>query len=147
VLGWLPGVRHRPEELARAFFSARFSRVLDPLGYATLMRWRLYAEEGLAGKEAGLWLQDDSLTVEYGGETLSRFEVEISAGNGKLRAVGQPRLFENAYALPQLRLFALEALGESGWLRALKLEEYSPRRSRRPQGLQQALFAYYVGWG
>jgi len=69
----------------------------------------------------------------------------ISASNGKLRAVSQPRLFENAYAPPQPRLFALEALGESGWLRALKLEEYSPRRSRCPQGLQQALFAYHVG--
>ena len=34
VLGWLTGVRYRPEDLERAFFSTRFSRVLDSLGYA-----------------------------------------------------------------------------------------------------------------
>ena len=41
------------------------------LGYATVMRWRLYPEEGLAGKEADLWLLDKTLTVEHGGELLS----------------------------------------------------------------------------
>ena len=41
VLGWVTGVRYRPEDLERAFFSIRFSRMLDPLGYATFWRWRL----------------------------------------------------------------------------------------------------------
>ncbi len=43
---------------------------------------------------------------------------------------------------PQPRLFALDALGEAGWLKALKLEGYSPRSPRRPQSLQQGLFPY-----
>ncbi len=34
VLGFLSGVRHREEELRRAFFSIRFARTLDSLGYA-----------------------------------------------------------------------------------------------------------------
>ena len=34
VLGWLTEVRYRPEDLERAFFSSRFARVLDGLGYA-----------------------------------------------------------------------------------------------------------------
>ncbi len=34
VLGFLSGVRHREEELRRAFFSSRFARTLDALGYA-----------------------------------------------------------------------------------------------------------------
>jgi transposase InsO family protein len=38
VLGWVTGVRYRPEDLERAFFSVRFSRTLDPLGYATFRR-------------------------------------------------------------------------------------------------------------
>jgi hypothetical protein len=49
--GWTPFV-----SLQVPFFSERHSRVLDNPGYATLMRRRLYAEEGLAGKEADLWL-------------------------------------------------------------------------------------------
>ena len=47
---------------------------------------------------------------------------------GELRPVARPRLFENYHGLrrPQRRLFALDSLGEGGWLKAL----------------QQALFAY-----
>jgi len=44
VLGFVSGVRHREEELACAFFSARFVRVLDSLGYARFRHWRLYGE-------------------------------------------------------------------------------------------------------
>jgi hypothetical protein len=35
--------------MRRAFFSARFVRVLYSLGYARLKNWRLYGEEVLAG--------------------------------------------------------------------------------------------------
>jgi hypothetical protein len=60
VLGFVSGVRHREEELRRAFFSARFVRVLDALGYVRFMHWRLYGEEALAGSEAALWLAAES---------------------------------------------------------------------------------------
>ena len=42
----------------------------------------------------------------------------------------------------QRRLFALDSLGEGGWLKALRLEGYAPRAPRRPQAVQQALFPY-----
>jgi hypothetical protein len=42
VLSWVAGMRFHPTDLERAFFSERFSRVLDGSGYATLMRWKLY---------------------------------------------------------------------------------------------------------
>ncbi len=79
VLGWVTGLRYRPEDLERACFASRFSRVLDALGYATFRRWRLYGEEALAGREAALWLHDSSLTLEHGGRPLSRYDVERSA--------------------------------------------------------------------
>ena len=140
-------MRYRPEDLDRAFFSVRFSRVLDDLGYATWRRWRLYGEEGLAGKEAALWLRERTLTVEHGGEPLSRYEVEVAADTGKPRSVGRPRLFETSFATPQPRLFALAALGEAGWLKAVKLEDYAPRKPRRPAMPQRALFTYGEAWG
>ncbi len=77
--------------------------------------------------------------MEYGGEPLSRYDVELVARTGELRAVGRPRLFETSRALPQLRIFALD---EAGWLKALKLDGYSPRTSRRPRALQGVLFSY-----
>jgi hypothetical protein len=144
VLGFASGVRHREEELSRAFFSARFVRVLDSLGYTRFRHWKVYGEEALAGREAALWLAAESLTVEHAGEPLSRYEVRVEPGTGELRAVTRPRLFENSHGLnrPQRRLFALDSLGEGGWLKAMRLEGYAPRRPRGPLALQQALFPY-----
>jgi putative transposase len=51
VLSWVRTPRYQEEDLARAFFSARYTRTLDDLGYLILQRFRLYAEEGLAGTE------------------------------------------------------------------------------------------------
>jgi hypothetical protein len=122
--------------------------VLDALGYVTLMRWRLYAEEGLAGKEAVLWLLERTLTVEHAEETLSAYEVDHDpaggrGGSGRLLAVRRPTLFETPFASGQMRLFDLtETLGEDGWLKVLRLDEYAPRSARRPQMLQQVLFTY-----
>jgi hypothetical protein len=59
----------------------------------------------------------------------------------KAEALRDPRL------LPQPRLFGLDALGEGGWLKAMRLAGYAPRNPRRPEGLQQALFAYHEAWG
>jgi hypothetical protein len=45
--------------------------------------------------------------------------------------------------LHQPRFFDLaEALGEEGWIKFIKLDEYTPRQSRRPEELQQVLLPY-----
>ncbi len=144
VLGFLTSVRHRPEDLERAFFSTRFTRVLNSSGYARLKHWKIYAEEGLARREVTLWLGPEVLTVEFAGESLARYDVEYSVWTKNLREVTRPQLFESSYrvAIAQLRLFELEALGESGWLKALRLEDYALRKPRRPQMLQEVLFSY-----
>ena len=136
-------VRYHPMDLGRAFFSTRFTRVLDASGYARIKHWRVYAEEGLARCEVALWLGDEGLVVEYEGQALSRYDVSLSHAASKLKDVTNPRLFATRHRTPQLRLFALEdALGESGWLKALRLDEYAARTRFRPQALQQALFGY-----
>ena len=142
VLGFLTGVRHRSEDLQRAFFSTRFVRVLDRSGYAHLKHWKVYAEESLARREVTLWLGPDVLNVEFAGEPLARYAVEYSPRTDRLREVKRPRLFSHRFAVAQLRLFELDALGESGWLKAVRLEGYVTRSPRRPQVLQQALFPY-----
>jgi hypothetical protein len=85
----------------------------------------------LPKKEATLWLESDSLTLEYRGQPLSRHEVKHVEGTEELRTITRPRLFETSYVLPQLRLFGLESFGEEGWLKALRLKGYAPRRSSR----------------
>jgi putative transposase len=144
VLGFLTGVRHREEDLERAFFSTRFVRVLDASGYARIKHWKVYAEEGLARREVALWLGPDVLNVEFAGEPIARYDVEYSPRTDRLREVKKPRLFETVHRLDpaQPRLFGLEALGEGGWLKVLKMGEYAPRGPRHGQALQQALFSW-----
>jgi hypothetical protein len=76
----------------------------------------------------------------HAGEVLSRYDVKYLPGTKKRARVSRPRLFETSGVLPQLRLFGLEALGEAGWLKALKLEEYATRQPRQQEALQP-LFA------
>lgn len=139
ILTFLTGIRYHPEDLQRAFFSTRYVRVLDPLGYARLMHWRVYGEEALAKRDAALWLDEENLTVEYQGEALSRYEVALQAETGRLREVGSPQVFETTHRSPQPRLFDLSDIL---WLRALRVNDYAPRSPSRRQVLQQALFPH-----
>jgi hypothetical protein len=129
-------------KLERAFSSSRFTRRLDALGCARFRRWRLYAEEGFARCEVAVWISNDDLVVEYAGQTLSSYDVSFS-DDAKLREVTNPRLLLTRHRTQQqLKLFALEyELGEDGWLKVLRLEEYAVR-SRRPEVLQQTPFPY-----
>ena len=81
--------------------------------------------------------------MEYAGEPLARYDVEYSPRTKNLREVKNPQLFETSHrvGVAQLRLFGLEALGEIEWLKASRLDEYSPRSPWRSQVLQQTLFA------
>jgi putative transposase len=146
VLGVLREAHLLPADLDRTFFAEHFTRVLDAFGYVVWQRWKVYGEEGLAGREAALWLREKTLTVEHAGEPLSRYAVEFSADPGKPRAVARPVLFGSAVPPMQPKLFRLESLGEGGWLKSLRLEDYAPRR-KRPVSLQQALFLYHEAWG
>ena len=145
VLGPVRVVRHHPVDLGRAFFSTMLVRRLDASGYARVKHWRVYAEEGLARCEVAVWLGGGEMALEYGGRTLSRYDASLSR-EAKLEAVSNPRLFANPYVTAQPKLFALDTLGEGGWLKALRLEGYAAR-TRRPEALQQALFPYHGAWG
>ena len=91
---------------------------------------------------------ENTLTAEHAGEPLSAYEVAYDADGGRGRTgrlleVRKPTLFETPFVAGQMRLFGLaETLGEDGWLKALRLEDYAPRSSSRPGMLQQVLFAY-----
>lgn len=99
------------------------------------------------------WPEQVEYEREYGGEALSHYKVECDpavgvSSVGRLRAVKSPTLYETSITLDQLRLFNLsEALGEEGWIKFLKLDEYAPRQPRLPDELQQVLFAYHEACG
>ena len=85
--------------------------------------------------------------MEYGRETLSSYEVKragsgvgnyggSSGGAGKLEEVTKPTLLETSYQQPHLKLVELvEILGNTGWLKVLRLDDYAARKPRRLQAL------------
>ncbi len=143
VLGFYVKPRYQTEDLRRIFYEECFARVLDAFGRVRIMRWLLLGNEVFARREVELWVSPGALTVEHGGEALSRYEVEYrpaSAGAaGELRQVRCLELFDTVRLLLQPRLFELAEVLGNDWLKALKLDAYAPRR-RRQSPVQEALF-------
>jgi hypothetical protein len=67
---------------------------------------------------------------------------EGRGGHRGTQVGGSGEGLRDSHALPQPRLFALDALGEIGLLKALRLEGYAPRRPQGPTALRRALFPY-----
>lgn len=67
--------------------------------------------------------------------------MSLSSGAVNLEGVTNSRLFATPYRTPQLNLFALEdVLGDGGWLKVLRLEEYAPRKSPPAHSLTAGAF-------
>ncbi len=108
-------------------------------GYVRFRHWRVYGEEGLAGRDAAVWLYNETLSVEFAEQPLSQYEVKYEPDRRHLREIARPRLFETRYRSIQPHLWEL---GESEWLKVFRVSEYAPRKRRVPDdATQEPLFA------
>jgi len=136
VLGWVHGAWCDPADLDR-LFRLRTTRVLDANGSVRFRHWRLYGERGLAGARAAVWLDGETLTVEYATEALAQYRVAYESDGRRLRKVDEPRLFPTRYPSPQP---FLPPLDEITWYPAQRLVPYRLRRTHSGEGLQTPLF-------
>ncbi len=97
-------VQPEPELLYRTFSAIGETRVLNKAGYAKFRNFLLYGEQGLAGQETLVNIFQDTLTLEYGEHPLSKYSVEWQPDDRHLFRVGNPRLYQHSYHLPQLPL-------------------------------------------
>jgi len=65
----------------------------------------LYGEQGLAGQETLVNIFQDTLTLEYGEYSLSKYSVEWQPDDRHVFRVGNPRLYQHPYQTPQLPLW------------------------------------------
>ena len=56
-------------------FRQRATRVFNRGGSLRFRHWRLYGERGLTGERAAVWVNEETLTVEYATDTLARYRV------------------------------------------------------------------------
>ncbi len=136
VLGWVHGRQFEPEQLHRVFYSTRFGRKLNTLGYVRFRHWRVYGERGLAGERAAVWLYGENLTLEYADEPLSRYKVRYQPDRRHLLDVGEERLYETPHRSAQPPLWVL---GDGDWLKVIRLSRYTPRRKRETTATQSTL--------
>ncbi|MBV9280748.1 MAG: DDE-type integrase/transposase/recombinase, partial [Chloroflexi bacterium] len=136
VLGWVPGKQRDPAELHRIFYTTRFGRRLDKLGYVRFRHWRIYGEQGLSGRHAAIWLYGETLLLEFADEPLSQYSVTYEADRRHLKDVQPRQLFETRHRSPQL---ALWELGEGEWLTVVRAPRYPPARPHRSPAVQQSL--------
>jgi len=142
VLGWVQGKQRDPAELHRIFYATRSGRKLDKLGYVRFRHWRIYGEQGLARRQAAVWLYGETLLLEFSGEPLAQYSVVYEPDRKQLQDVVPRQLFETQYRSPQLPLWEL---GAGDWLKVLRVPH--PATRQRVEGLgttQLSLFTASV---
>jgi len=138
VLNWQRGMQPTPERIYRVFSAIGETRVLNKAGYAKFRNFLLYGELGLAGQETLVNIFQETLALEYGEYSLSKYSVEWQPDEKHLLRVGNPRLYAHPYQSPQLPLW--EA-GEVTWHVIIRCEPKLPRERRvvRPFVIQLSL--------
>jgi hypothetical protein len=77
-------------------------RVLDRAGYARFRHRRVYAERGLNGEPAAVWLYAEPLTLVSRDEPLAQHRVAHEPDKRRLRSVTTEHLFATAHRSPRL---------------------------------------------
>lgn len=136
VLGWVQGGQRDPADLHRIFYSTRFGRKLDKLGYVRFRHWRIYGERGLARRQAAVWLYGETLLLEFSDEPLAQYRVTYEPDRRHLRDVVPWQLFETQHRGPQLSLWEL---GDGEWLKVVRLPPYTRSMSHPSRAVQSSL--------
>jgi hypothetical protein len=96
----------------------------------------------LAGERAAVWVDGETLTVEYATDTLAQYHATIAADGLRLKEVDEPRLFATVHASPQP---FLPDLAEVDWRPVQRLAPYRARRRRQAGAQQERLLASEPG--
>lgn len=136
VLGWVQGAQRDPAQLHRTFYTTRFGRKLDKLGYVRFRHWRIYGERGLAGRSGAIWLYGETLLLEFADEPLAKYSATYEPNRRHFRDVTPRQLFETQYRSPQPPLWQL---GDGEWLKVLQVTHAAPRRRWKTEAEQLPL--------
>jgi hypothetical protein len=85
----------QPDLVYRAFSSICETRTRTCAGYAKFRNFLLSGEQALAGKRALIDIFEDTLTLEYGEQPLSRYSFEWQEDSKHLLRVGNPQMTDH----------------------------------------------------
>lgn len=136
VLGRVFGRTYPLQDLHRTFYTLRFQRRFDLLGYVRFRQWRIYGEYGVARQTAVVWLYGETLTVACGDIALAVYRVSYQPDLKHLRTLTEPQLFDTCYRSPQQPLWEL---GEHEWLKVVRMRPVARQARHRSMGEQAVL--------
>jgi transposase len=92
-------------------FPLRYRRLLDRYGCVQFQHWKIYGEEGLAGKAAAVWLYKEVLTVAFREQPLAHYGVVYqAASSSRIHELREPHFYATPFGSAQLRLWDAEAV-------------------------------------
>jgi hypothetical protein len=92
------------QKLGRVFRQLQFSRAVNHHGSASVQRFYIYAELGLAKQRVGIWLYQDRLHVEYQQTLLACYQYRFDRKTKKIADIKKPTLYRALFASPQIEL-------------------------------------------
>ena len=105
VLAWCHGAVYSEADLRQVFYALRTGRRVDRMGYIRFRQWRIYAEEGVAGRTVAVWLYDESLTLVVEDEAVAAYTVNYQPDDHHFTRITNPHLFETTHRSRQIRLW------------------------------------------
>lgn len=129
VLAWQRGVIYSEDGLRHLFYTTRFVRKLNRVGYLRFRNWKIYAEEGLPREEAALFLSEEHMTVAFEDEPLAHYSVTYQPDQKNLRTSENAPLTPSRQRWPQLRLLDMD---EDGWRIVYRVTK-QPGRKKKPE--------------
>jgi hypothetical protein len=120
-------------------------RQIRPSGYIRYQNWHVYGQQGLDSENAGVLLMKETLTIAYGSQIISQYQV-TSAPDGHGRrtiASAQERfIVPPLESPPDIPLWDVPTLQEIEWRTVYRARPYAPRRHKfSPRIVQLPLLA------
>ena len=103
------------------------------IGFVSIQRYYIYAEQGLSRKRVSIWIYEGKLQIEYQQTMLAKYQAEYDQHQRRLQEVSQPTLFQTTFKSPQLVLFELD---DEQWLK-IRQRSYHRQQKRIAKLAQQ----------
>jgi hypothetical protein len=120
-------------------------RRIRPSGYIRYQNWHLYGQQGLDGKNAGVLLMKETLTIAYGSQIVSQYEVASTPDGHGRRTIAtalERFIVPPLESPPDIPLWDVPTMQEIEWRKVYRARPYGPRRHQvKPQCRQLPLLA------
>lgn len=138
VMGWVQGRVVETPTLQELFNLVYATRAVDQSGYIRYLNWRIYGEEGLAGRRANVWVMKETrtVTIAYQQEPVAEYRVVLAPNQREREQVSELRQFPTPYHAPP-RLWDQHSMNQLEWRKVYRVPRRAMHRKAFPPPVVQ----------